>query len=104
MPLRVPIARAQYFWVYGKNASTGNSVIVGPFADEDHARDDASNLGDVRVFKLPTRDHSKATRQIKAKVLRTGGVREAMQRMNHKMSGTREDMMDDEGDNDDDDI
>lgn len=98
MPINVPIARAQYFWAYGINGSTGKGAIVGPFATEAQAREDVSNLGEVRMFRLPTRDHSKATRIIKAKILRTSGVKEALQRMSHKVTGADAEIPEDDDD------
>lgn len=103
MPLNVPVARAHYFWVYGSHPTTGNGVVLGAFTTEEQAREESGDIANPRFFKLKTRDHAKATRQIKAKVLKTSGVREAMQRMKHKMAPTQ-DFPDEEEETDDDDI
>lgn len=102
MPLRIPIARAEYYWIYGTNSSTGNYIVLGPYHSEDEARDNAGNLGEPRFFKLPTRDPSKATRMIKAKVFKREGIGRAMKRVGHSVSGTST-LPEDEGDNKDDD-
>ncbi len=87
MALKIPTARAKYQWIYGINGSTGRGVILGPFNDEDEALERASNLGEVKVHSLPTRDQARATQIIKAKLLRGKGISQAMQRVRHGRKG-----------------
>ncbi len=87
MGFKVPTGRAKYYWVHGINGSTGRGVILGPFNEENDALDRASDLGEVKVHELPTRNQARATQIIKAKLLRGKGISQAMQRVRHPGRG-----------------
>ncbi len=56
---------------------------MGPFRTEDEALEKAGDLGEVRAYKFPTRNTSRATQMIKAKLVRHKGIGGAMQRVRH---------------------
>ena len=72
-----------YFWVLG-TTTEGRTVVIGPFGEESEARINSEDLENSNVFKLKTRDQTKATRSIK-QLLRQKGVPtdEALQRVGH---------------------
>ena len=81
--MRIPTGRAQYYWLHGVNSSTERGVVLGPFPSEDEALEKASDLGNVKVYKLPTRNSGRATQMIKAKLVPKKGIADAMQRVRH---------------------
>lgn len=96
MAIKIPTARAKYHWVYGINGSTGRGVILGPFNEENDALERASDLGEVKVHHLPTRNQARATQIIKARLLRGRGIVSAMQRVRHGRKGAADKGKDDD--------
>ena len=86
MNLDMPVLRTGvYYWVIAQHR--GRTLIIGPKTSEE----DANRLGfeklegNFSVVELATRDRSKATAQIKARILnRTSDIDEATKRFRHK--------------------
>jgi hypothetical protein len=75
---------ADYFYVFGWTKA-GKVVSYGPFASQHEADSELAILEDGEVFHFATRDLSKATREIKAELLRRGvDPDEALKKMLHK--------------------
>ncbi len=56
-----------YFWIYGKTRKD-KSVLIGPYWDEGRASRIAEKLEDSQLFHLPTKNQTKATRIVKARL------------------------------------
>ncbi len=73
-----------YYWIFGFTKG-GKTVIWGPYYAPKEADRDLAMLDDGEVFDLSTRDVTKATREIKAELLKRGGdPDEVLKRVLHK--------------------
>jgi len=74
----------KYHWVFGFTKE-GKKVIWGPYYDTREAERDLTTLDDGEVFDLDTRDITRATREIKAELLKRGeDPDEVLRRVLHK--------------------
>ena len=74
----------RYHWVFGWTKA-GKKVIWGPYYDVREADRDLTTLEDGEVFDLDTRDITRATREIKAELLKRGeDPDEVLKRVLHK--------------------
>lgn len=75
-----------YWWI--KTAHEGRLVILGPYNSEEEASQFGfQKLGsDFETYDLPTRDKSRATSMIKARILQqTSNLGIALQRAKHNL-------------------
>ena len=75
-----------YWWVWGE--SQGRRVALGPYNDEDEAREKGKILigGYFDAVELPTRDITKATQMLKARLLgETHNIPYSLERVRHKL-------------------
>ncbi len=72
-----------YHWVFGFTKG-GKTVVWGPYYSDIEAARSLTCLDDGEVFELDTRNVTKATREIKAALLKRGGdPDEALRRVLH---------------------
>lgn len=80
-----------FSWVYGRREN-GSMALFGPFVSSTRAQeyaDEAVGLYETQVAELPTRDQSKATSMLKAKLVRqTKNVELGMQKVSHPRVGS----------------
>lgn len=75
----------KYYWVFGYTPVDQTKVIWGPYYDKADAARDSTKLDQGEVFDLNTRDVTRATREIKAELLKRGdSPDDAVQRVSHK--------------------
>jgi len=73
------------YYVFGIS-DEGKRVTLGPFLDEHKADVVLNDLDNGEIFKLPTRDLSKATRIIKATIASRGhDMDDALSRHRHQL-------------------
>jgi len=87
-----PTGYGTWHWVVG--SFNGKITLLGPFNTDDDARSSGLEKFDhiIDIHKLPTRDESKATRMVKALMLREKGysAEEALSKMHHTiMEGSK---------------
>lgn len=86
---RLGFGSVEYFYVYGITLK-GKPLFLGPLP-ADEADSIAAGLQDGEVFIFSTRDQSKATKQIKAELLRRGVDPDlAIGRMSHSIDKIEE--------------
>lgn len=74
----------RYIWIHGTTPE-GRGVVVGPFSDKIQAMQAEDELVKSKSYTLDTRNQAKATRQIKAILMKEGiGVDRAMDRKLHR--------------------
>jgi len=79
-----------YYYVFGFTKA-GKVVSLGPYVNESEASGMLATLDDGEIFELKTRDLTKATREIKAELLkRSGDVDESLKKMLHGKGYERE--------------
>lgn len=85
-PLRkFPSQQRTWFYIVGKSPE-GRTVLIGPEATSQAANERGFQAfnGVFEVYELPTRDRSKATSILKAKLLdATGNLSEALKPVKH---------------------
>jgi len=75
-----------YHWVFGWTKG-GKKVVWGPYYSAIEAERELSTLEDGEVFELDTRDVTRATREIKAELMKRGGdPDENLKRVLHRKS------------------
>ena len=83
---RLNLRQHFYWWVWGE--SQGRRVALGPYNDEDEAREKGKILigGYFDAVELPTRDIAKATQMLKARLLgETHNMPYSLEKVKHKL-------------------